>query len=331
MRRLSTRATALPDRARRSRTTSASCGRCSTSSTPACSAASDEFTAAVPRSRSRSAATRCGSRRCAIACGRSSCAARRTRSRPSCPRKTQLVRAVELGGAQRELYESIRVAAHADVRQHIRKRGLAGSHDRDPRRAAQAAPGVLRSAAGLASTPRATSRAARSSTCCSSCSTQQLADGRRILVFSQFARMLGLISEALLARGIRPRRRSPATRRIARSRSTRSSRARADVFLISLKAGGTGLNLDRRRHRDPLRPVVEPGGAGAGDRSRAPHRPDQAGVRARPDRRGLRRGAHAVAAAAQAPARRRDPRSRQRRRGALTERDVDDLLAPLAT
>jgi SNF2 family DNA or RNA helicase len=43
------------------------------------------------------------------------------------PAKTHLVRAIGLTGAQRELYESIRVAAHADVRNHIRSRGLAGS------------------------------------------------------------------------------------------------------------------------------------------------------------------------------------------------------------
>ena len=43
------------------------------------------------------------------------------------PPKTELVRAVELTGAQRELYESIRIAAHADVRQHIKQRGLRGA------------------------------------------------------------------------------------------------------------------------------------------------------------------------------------------------------------
>ena len=46
---------------------------------------------------------------------------------PELPAKTMLVRAVDLSGAQRELYESIRVAAHADVRMHIKSRGLAGS------------------------------------------------------------------------------------------------------------------------------------------------------------------------------------------------------------
>src|SRR4029079_6043401 len=43
------------------------------------------------------------------------------------PPKTEIVRPVELGGAQRDLYESLRVAAHAEVRKVIAKKGLAGS------------------------------------------------------------------------------------------------------------------------------------------------------------------------------------------------------------
>ena len=43
------------------------------------------------------------------------------------PPKTEVMRPVELHGAQRELYESIRVAAHAEVRKIIRKKGLAAS------------------------------------------------------------------------------------------------------------------------------------------------------------------------------------------------------------
>jgi SNF2 family DNA or RNA helicase len=83
--------------------------------------------------------------------------------------------------------------------------------------------------------------------------TAQLADGRRILIFSQFARMLGLISESLLARGIghvsltgnTPDRQKPIDA---------FQQGRADVFLISLKAGGAGLNLvgaDTVIHYDP--------------------------------------------------------------------------------
>ena len=43
------------------------------------------------------------------------------------PPKTELSLPVELRGKQRELYEHIRVAAHADVRKVIRSKGLAAS------------------------------------------------------------------------------------------------------------------------------------------------------------------------------------------------------------
>ena len=58
-------------------------------------------------------------------------------------------------GAQRELYESVRVAAHAEVRQAIASKGLGGSTDRHPRRADEAAPGLLRSAPACAARPPA--------------------------------------------------------------------------------------------------------------------------------------------------------------------------------
>ena len=106
--------------------------------------------------------------------------------------------------AARALREHPRRRARRRPRAHqaARPRRL---DDRDPRRAAQAAPGLLRSAARRGEAARERQRAARSSTCCSSWSRTQLADGRRILVFSQFARMLGLISEGLLAQRHRPR------------------------------------------------------------------------------------------------------------------------------
>jgi SNF2 family DNA or RNA helicase len=46
----------------------------------------------------------------------------------------------------------------------------------------------------------------------------------------------------------------------AKRRSGASSEGEIPIFLISLKAGGVGLNLTACRHRDPLRSVVEPGG-----------------------------------------------------------------------
>jgi superfamily II DNA or RNA helicase len=171
---------------------------------------------------------------------------------PELPRKTQLVRWIELAGKQRELYESIRVAAHADVRRHIRERGFAGS--------AIAVLDALLKLRQVCCDPRLVScDAARDVTGSAKLDAllalldQSVADGRRVLVFSQFARMLGLISEALLARGIRhvsltghtPDRQKPIDA---------FQQGRADVFLISLKAGGAGLNLttaDTVIHYDP--------------------------------------------------------------------------------
>ena len=46
------------------------------------------------------------------------------------------------------------------------------------------------------------------------------------------------------------------------------------VFLLSLKAGGTGPEPDRGQPRLPLRPLVEPGRREPGHRPRLPDRPD---------------------------------------------------------
>jgi SNF2 family DNA or RNA helicase len=80
-----------------------------------------------------------------------------------------------------------------------------------------------------------------------------LAEGRRILVFSQFARMLALVSEALLARGHGHVTLTGATQDRGKPIDA-FQQGRADVFLISLKAGGAGLNLvgaDTVIHYDP--------------------------------------------------------------------------------
>ncbi len=171
---------------------------------------------------------------------------------PELPPKTQLVRAVELSGEQRELYESIRVAAHADVRQHIRQRGFAGS--------TIAILDALLKLRQVCCDPRLVGvEAARGVTGSAKLEvllesvTQQLGDGRRILIFSQFARMLGLISEALLARGIGHVTLTGNTTDRQKPIDAFQN-GRADVFLISLKAGGAGLNLtgaDTVIHYDP--------------------------------------------------------------------------------
>jgi SNF2 family DNA or RNA helicase len=88
------------------------------------------------------------------------------------------------------------------------------------------------------------------------------AEGGRALVFSQFVQLLGLAREALEARGVSVQYldgQTPPAERQARVEAFQ--RGEADVFLISLRAGGTGLNLtaaDHVIHLDPWwNPAVE--------------------------------------------------------------------------
>jgi hypothetical protein len=68
--------------------------------------------------------------------------------------------------------------------------------------------------------------------------------GRRILVFSQFTEMLGLIGRAFGERGVPFFYLDGATAASERVElCSRFNEGEQDVFLISLKAGGTGLNL----------------------------------------------------------------------------------------
>jgi SNF2 family DNA or RNA helicase len=247
------------------------------------------------------------------------------------PPKTELVRAVELTGAQRELYESIRLAAHADVRAQIRARGIGGASIAildALLKLRQVCCDARLVGIDAARAIAATATSAKLELLLEMLDTQ-LAEGRRILVFSSFTRMLALISEALLAKGIGHVTLTGQTQHRDKPIDAFQS-GRSDLFLISLKAGGTGLNLTRADtviHYDPWwNPAAQ---AQATDRA---HRIGQT----RPvfaynliaagsveDRmlglqRQKRRLADAILADGATAA------------GALTERDVDELLAPLA-
>jgi len=81
----------------------------------------------------------------------------------------------------------------------------------------------------------------------------QLEQGRRVLVFSQFTRMLALLGRGLSERGVAYAELTGKT--VDRQQAIdRFQAGGVDVFLISLKAGGTGLNLtsaDTVIHYDP--------------------------------------------------------------------------------
>jgi superfamily II DNA or RNA helicase len=168
------------------------------------------------------------------------------------PPKTEIVRSVDLTGDQRDLYEGIRIAGHAAVRKAVRERGLAASTIDilgalmklrqaccDPRLVKIGAARQIEESAKLSALTEMIE--------------QQLAGGRRILVFSQFATMLGIIAGELARMRVPTALLTGAT--TDRDAVVQSfQQGKADVFLISLKAGGTGLNLTRADtviHYDP--------------------------------------------------------------------------------
>lgn len=168
------------------------------------------------------------------------------------PPKTEIVRPMELRGKQRELYESIRVAAHSDVRAAIRKQGIAASTITildalmrlrqlccDPRLLKSDAARFVRESAKYELFFELLESLLR--------------DGHRVLVFSQFTSMLALLAQGLVERRIRYVTLTGRTQHRQKPVDDFES-GRADVFLISLKAGGTGLNLvsaDTVIHYDP--------------------------------------------------------------------------------
>lgn len=186
---------------------------------------------------------------------------RRTKDRveSELPPKTEIVQRTELTGAQRDLYETIRLAMHARVRDEVARRGLSRSRivvlDAllklrqvccDPRLLKlPAAEGVHESQKLEALMEMLESL---------------IEDGRRVLLFSQFTSMLDLIEPELKKRSI-PYVELRGSTRDRETPVARFQRGEVPLFLISLKAGGTGLNLtaaDTVIHYDPWwNPAVE--------------------------------------------------------------------------
>ena len=179
------------------------------------------------------------------------------------PPKTELIHHVDLNTAQKDLYETVRATMDRRVRQAIAARGLEGS-----RMVFLEALLKLRQICCEPRLLKFDGEARREAECAGSAKLEYLADlldtlveeGRRILLFSQFTSMLALIEDLLRARQI------PFLKLTGESKNRgelveRFQTGAVPLFLISLKAGGTGLNLtaaDAVIHYDPWwNPAVE--------------------------------------------------------------------------
>ncbi|CZK08139.1 DEAD/DEAH box helicase [Legionella pneumophila serogroup 1] len=176
------------------------------------------------------------------------------------PPKTEITRTIELVGAQRDLYEAIRMSMEKKVRDAIARQGLGKSHilllD------------ALLKLRQVCCDPRLLSMSEAEIAHGTSCKLDALMElldnlveeGRRVLVFSQFTSMLKLIEELLIVRQYDYLKLTGQTQN-RQALVDQFQQGDTPIFLISLKAGGTGLNLTRADtviHYDPWwNPSVE--------------------------------------------------------------------------
>ena len=205
------------------------------------------------------------------------------------PPRTETILRVQLQGKQRDLYEAVRATADKQVRRALERQSFEGAQITildallklrqvccDPRlvkgiQQGPHAPPHLRE--GEAFLPGGGPAAKSTAQTMERAKLELLADmlpalvdeGRRVLVFSQFTEMLTLAAELLDALALPyltltgqtpPRQRGAVVRQFQAQDDTS-----APILLVSLKAGGVGLNLtaaDTVIHLDPWwNPAVE--------------------------------------------------------------------------
>jgi len=169
------------------------------------------------------------------------------------PPKTEIIHWVDLNEAQRDVYETMRLAMDKKVRDEITRKGVARSQII-----------ILEALLKLrqvccdlrlvndASLPSRGSSSGKLDSLMEMLE-ELFAEGRRILLFSQFTSMLSLIELELKKRGVAYALLTGQTRD-RRTPVKDFQSGKLQIFLISLKAGGVGLNLteaDTVIHYDP--------------------------------------------------------------------------------
>ncbi|MBC7682134.1 MAG: ATP-dependent helicase, partial [Ferruginibacter sp.] len=175
--------------------------------------------------------------------------------------RTEVIQRVQLQGQQRELYEGVRAAADLQVRRVLERQSFNGAQVTildallklrqvccDPYLLKGKKPAKTMERAKLA--------------LLADMLPEMVAEGRRVLVFSQFTELLLLVAEQLVALELPflsltgktpPKERGSVVQRFQAKE--------VPILLLSLKAGGVGLNLtaaDTVIHMDPWwNPAVE--------------------------------------------------------------------------
>lgn len=169
------------------------------------------------------------------------------------PPKTEILHTIELGKAQEDLYATIRAVVDQRVREAISAQGLERSQivvlDALLKlRQVCCHPNLVK-----AESARGVTESAKTNYLMEELLPELLEEGHRVLIFSQFTEMLAIIEQRVKSIGAGYVKLTGETK----DRETpmrRFQKGEVPIFLISLKAGGVGLNLttaDTVIHYDP--------------------------------------------------------------------------------
>jgi len=175
------------------------------------------------------------------------------------PEKSEIIKYTQLESKQSKLYESIRVTMEQKVQDAVKAKGLASSHITIldallKLRQVCCDPSLLK-----IQEAQKVHESAKLELFLDLIN-ELMQEGRKVLVFSQFTSMLSILEEKIKNLNINYTKLTGSTRKREEA-IERFTKGNADVFLISLKAGGVGLNLveaDCVIHYDPWwNPAVE--------------------------------------------------------------------------
>lgn len=168
------------------------------------------------------------------------------------PAKTEIIQTLELPKQQRVLYETIRVSMEKKVRDLLKNKGMAKSQIEFLDALLKLRQACCHPKLVKLDEAKKVNESAKLSFLLEVL-PEMLEEGRKVLIFSQFTSMLAIIEVALKKIKIKTTKLTGQTRKREEAINEFTS-GNVNVFLISLKAGGVGLNLteaDTVIHFDP--------------------------------------------------------------------------------
>ncbi|TAK31504.1 MAG: helicase [Myxococcaceae bacterium] len=170
---------------------------------------------------------------------------------PELPPRTEAVLHCDLDEREREVYDAVRAASQRDVVEALREGG-------STLLALEALLRLRQAACHSGLVPGQSADSSSKVTCLVDALESAAADGHKALVFSQWTSLLDRVEPHLEAAGIGFARLDGSTRDRAEVVGRFQSEGGPPVMLVSLKAGGTGINLTAADHVFLLDPWWNP-------------------------------------------------------------------------